>query len=40
MWAVYATSNGFPWPVGAEEVGFNWVKEEYWGEELPEVDKW
>ncbi|KAI5847412.1 beta-xylosidase [Morchella snyderi] len=40
MWAIYASSNGFPWPVGAEEVGFNWVKEEYWGEELPEVDKW
>ncbi|KAJ5974407.1 hypothetical protein N7481_011617 [Penicillium waksmanii] len=38
--AVFATGTGKPWPPHAPEVGFSRVTETYFGENIPDYDKW
>lgn len=39
-WAIYGTGNGKPWPHDGGNVGFKWVKEEYYKENIPNYDTW
>ena len=38
--ALFASRNGRPWSVGAPEVGFRSVTEEYFEEDIPDYDRW
>ncbi|GMG26073.1 unnamed protein product [Aspergillus oryzae] len=38
--ALFASGNGRPWSVGAPEVGFRSVTEEYFEEDIPDYDRW